>query len=65
MADFIASKTSQLKHSSNLSISIMSLSDVPLIDENANDYNNLCKTTKEGLYVNIVDKGLKADWLAE
>ena len=43
----------------------MSLSDVPLIDENVKDYHNLCKTTKEGLYVNIVDKGLKADWLAE
>ena len=43
----------------------MSLSDVPLIDENVKDYNNLCKTTKSGLYVNIVDKGLKADWLAE
>ena len=43
----------------------MSLSDGPLIDENVNDYHNLCKTTKEGLYVNIVDKGLKADWLAE
>ena len=65
MTDFIASKTSQLKHSSNLSISIMGLSDSPLIDENVKDYHNLCKTTKEGLYVNIVDKGLKADWLVE
>ena len=43
----------------------MALSDKPLIGENVQEYHNLCKTTNEGLYLNIVDKGLKADWLAE
>ena len=43
----------------------MALSDEALREGYAEDYNNLCNFTKEGMYVNIVDKGLKADWLAE
>ena len=43
----------------------MALSDKQLKGENVIDYHNLCKTTNEGLYVNIVDKGRKADWVAE
>ena len=43
----------------------MSLSDEVLNEGYGEDYNNLCNLTREGMYVNIVDKGLKADWLAE
>ena len=65
VTNFIEKNESQLKYSKNLSISIMSLSDEVLNEGYGEDYNNLCNLTREGMYVNIVDKGLKADWLAE
>ena len=39
----------------------MALSDEPLDSENVKDYEKLCNLTKEGMFVNIVDKGKKAD----
>ena len=65
IAEFMEDKSHQIKYTPNLSISVLGLSDEPLVDENSHDYDSLCKMTKEGLYLNIVDKGLKADWLAQ
>ena len=45
----------------NLSISIMAMSNEVLQDENVKDYIELCNFTKEGIFVNIIDKGFKAD----
>ena len=42
----------------------MALSDEPLDSENVKDYEKVCKLTKEGMFVNIVDKGKKADTVA-
>ena len=42
----------------------MALSDEPLDSENVKDYEKLCNLTKEGMFVNIVDKGRKADTVA-
>ena len=64
IAEFMEDKSHQIKYTPNLSISVLGLSDEPLTDENSHDYYSLCRMTKEGLYLNIVDKGLRADWLA-
>ena len=39
----------------------MAMSNEVLQDENVKEYIQLCNLTKEGIYVNIIDKGIKAD----
>ena len=43
----------------------MAMSSKPLVDLNTQDYRKLCNLTKEGIYVNLVDKGPLADWVAQ
>ena len=59
--NFMQQNEIQLKSSLNLSISIMAMSNEVLQDENVKEYIQLCNLTKEGIYVNIIDKGIKAD----
>ena len=53
-----------LRSSPNLSISMMALSNAPLESDNAWNYQRLCKSTEEGLFVNLVEQDNRADWLA-
>ena len=54
MRNFIDQNESMVKYSANLSISIMTLSEDPLEEEDVNEYRELCEKTKEGLFVNSV-----------
>ena len=64
LQSFISDHKKLLKHSANLSISMMALTRKPLKHSNAHDYQKLCKLTNEGMFVNIVKQN-KADWLAQ
>ena len=59
--DFISNHEWSLKYSTNLHISAIALSEVPLDSENVKDYEKLCTLTKEGMFVNILNSSKKAD----
>ena len=59
--DFIKEHGWFLKFSTNLNISAMALSEVPLDSENQKDYQKLCNLTKEGMFVNILNSSKEAD----
>ena len=63
--DFIEENESRLKYSTNESISIMALSSEQKSSENIQDYQKICNLTKEGMFVNIVNKGTRADSVAK
>ena len=52
---FLKEHSSKLKNAANLSVSIMALSSEPL-SNHMTDYKKLCQSTREGMYVNIVNK---------
>lgn len=52
---FIFNNTNKLKRMDNLSISIMGMTSLPM-DQNVSEYRDLCQTTSEGSFVNLVDK---------
>ena len=58
--DFISNHEVLLKYSTNLNISAMALSEVPLDSENVKDYEKLCTLTKEGMFVNILNSSESA-----
>ena len=60
---FIEEHSKKLKNAANLSVSIMGLSSDPLRN-NVKDYKKLCLATREGMYVNIVNKE-KSDRVAK
>ena len=54
-----------LRYSPNLSISMMALSNTKLINENVQDYQELCLASEEGIFVNIVNQQGKSDRLVD
>ena len=60
---FLEEHETKLKNAANLSISIMGLSSEPL-NNHMSDYRKLCQATREGMYVNIVNKE-KSDKVAQ
>ena len=52
--NYIDDNKTKLKQSSNMSISIMTLTEIPLSKEDCYEYRELCLSTKEGLFVNLV-----------
>ena len=66
VSSFLMHHRHKLQQAANLSISIMGLSDEPLHHEHVKDYRRLCISTREGMYLNIVDKDAqKVDDLVE
>lgn len=43
-----------------MSIAMMGISNEPMVNKRVEDYMRLCYSTSEGLYFNLVDKGVRA-----
>ena len=56
---FIATHQNYLEKTRNLSVSIMAFGTESLENDIIRDYRKLCYQTSEGLFVNVVDRGLK------
>lgn len=61
---FLIEHMAKLKQTANLSVSIMALSSEPHMSMHVKDYRKLCFSTSEGIYLNVVDNGQKADRVA-
>ena len=61
---FIFNNESRVRRAENLSISMMGLTSSPM-DHNVSDYRDLCNSSSEGNFVNVVDKDKCQDVMKE